>query len=792
MANDYEIMFRLEAEYGNKYLSSFGNAAESIKKLTQKTAEFNKVSKDVAGMVRATDKAIDARNACDKYKKSIAELENNIAKLKSPSKFMLQGLAQQKAKLNEAQTEMRRNMEVVRETRKELSKYGTTLKELVQIQNRMERSSKQLEIAQDNLAKVSAQRQRVDGVLRRNGDAAVASIMMLQSVGRIAARSLSAPISSAMQMQDAMADINKVVSFDDPNGLAKMQTELEKMSLSIPMTAAGLAQIAAAAGQSGVAANELVVFTEQAAKMGVAFDISAEEAGEMMAKWRSGMGLTQEKTVALADAVNALSNANAAQAKQIGETLKRYGALGKVVGLDEKQTAALAATVIGAGAEAEVAATGINAFMRALTKGGSMTDLQASAFQNIGLDPMLLQKQIQKDAPKAIMDVLNSIKLKVPKELQMQYLTAMFGEEGARAMGPMLSNTELLAKNFELVAKSANYTGSMFGEFKARIQTTSNALDLAKNAVDYVSGALGTPLLNPLRELLLRFVGISQVVGDWINKNQELVTKGMAAGIAVAGLVAGFHLLRIGVAFTVAPVLALYKGVLFLRQVMILSKASILAWTATTTMAGAVAKGFSIALKAVGVAAKFAFANPIGFAITAVAGLVAAGIYLYKNWDTVKVHLATAGEAIGNAFSKALEFCKGPINGIIGLINQVIAGINGLTSFKVPDWVPGLGGKSFGTNIQSIPQLANGGIATGPTLAMVGEGREHEAIIPLSKLPGIGGSPSINVTFSPVINVSGGGGDPYESVKRGLTDGSRALKRNLEQLLADQRRLSFA
>lgn len=82
-------------------------------------------------------------------------------------------------------------------------------------------------------------------------------------------------------------------------------------------------------------------------------------------------------------------------------------------------------------------------------------------------------------------------------------------------------------------------------------------------------------------------------------------------------------------------------------------------------------------------------------------------------------------------FDGLLAIARTPLNGIIGLINGVIAGINllikGLNkiSFDIPDWVPGpLKGKSFGINIPtigSIPYLANGGILTQPTLAMMGE-----------------------------------------------------------------------
>jgi hypothetical protein len=74
----------------------------------------------------------------------------------------------------------------------------------------------------------------------------------------------------------------------------------------------------------------------------------------------------------------------------------------------------------------------------------------------------------------------------------------------------------------------------------------------------------------------------------------------------------------------------------------------------------------------------------------------------------------------------------------------------GKLSFTIPSWVPKIGGSGF--NVPDIPELAQGGIVTGPTLAMIGEGREPEAVIPLSKLGsmgfGGGGGPTINITVT--------------------------------------------
>ncbi|MPN26591.1 hypothetical protein SDC9_174016 [bioreactor metagenome] len=74
-------------------------------------------------------------------------------------------------------------------------------------------------------------------------------------------------------------------------------------------------------------------------------------------------------------------------------------------------------------------------------------------------------------------------------------------------------------------------------------------------------------------------------------------------------------------------------------------------------------------------------------------------------------------------------FFKAMVNGVIRALNSMINGLNKL-NVDIPDWVPGIGGKSLGFNIPNIPYLAKGGIVDQPTLAMVGE-RGKEAVVPL-------------------------------------------------------------
>lgn len=83
----------------------------------------------------------------------------------------------------------------------------------------------------------------------------------------------------------------------------------------------------------------------------------------------------------------------------------------------------------------------------------------------------------------------------------------------------------------------------------------------------------------------------------------------------------------------------------------------------------------------------------------------------------------------GGIMSGLGAIMKAPLNAVIGIINSAISAINSI-HVDIPDWVPGLGGRSFGTHIGKIPYLAKGGIVDQPTLAMVGEAGK-EAVMPL-------------------------------------------------------------
>ncbi|EEA5884807.1 phage tail tape measure protein, partial [Salmonella enterica subsp. enterica serovar Enteritidis] len=163
---------------------------------------------------------------------------------------------------------------------------------------------------------------------------------------------LALPVNAAIGFESKMADIRKVVDgLDDKKAFAQMSDDILTLSTQLPMAAEGIAEIVAAGGQAGIARGDLMQFANDAVKMGVAFDTTAEESGQMMAQWRTAFRLTQEDVVVLADKINYLGNTGPANAKKISDIVTRIGPLGGVAGVASGEIAAMGATIAGMGVE---------------------------------------------------------------------------------------------------------------------------------------------------------------------------------------------------------------------------------------------------------------------------------------------------------------------------------------------------------------------------------------------------------------------------------------------------------
>ena len=159
--------------------------------------------------------------------------------------------------------------------------------------------------------------------------------------------------------------------------------------------------------------------------------------------------------------------------------------------------------------------------------------------------------------------------------------------------------------------------------------------------------------------------------------------------------------------------------------------------------------------------------NPFSLIAIAVVGLGGLLVAAYKKFEPFKTVVdAVFGGIkywINNvtipAIKTMLDVFKTVFNGIASAWNNTV----GKIAFTVPKWVPGLGGKGF--DMPNIPMLANGGIVTSPTLALIGEAGP-EAVIPLSQMGNTGGGMNITVNAGLVSTPDQIGQQIIEAIQR--------------------------
>ena len=252
----------------------------------------------------------------------------------------------------------------------------------------------------------------------------------------------------------------------------------------------------------------------------------------------------------------------------------------------------------------------------------------------------------------------------------------------------------------------------------------------------------GGAIIDALQWLTEKLQGVSQ----WIGENQPLLE-----GIAVV----------IG---SVAAAIALVNGAIGL-------------WNTISAVGSAVTGAFGAAMAFL--------TSPIGLVVAAIAALIAIVVLLVKNWDAVKAAAVGVWEKIREVFAPVATWLqekvldpltggfKGMVNGIIGVLNSmiagIVAGINGVIGllnklkFDVPDWIPGVGGETFGFDLTllkapQIPYLAQGAVlpANKPFLAVVGDqkqGTNVEAPLEtikqaLAEVMAMQGSGDVNIRFT--------------------------------------------
>jgi hypothetical protein len=226
--------------------------------------------------------------------------------------------------------------------------------------------------------------------------------------------------------------------------------------------------------------------------------------------------------------------------------------------------------------------------------------------------------------------------------------------------------------------------GTFGGAVTANAETAAGKMAIFKNSIAETKEGIGAALL-PVLEAVLPYL---QKFADWAQENPDKFT--MIAG-TIGLIAAAIVITNIAMALNPFAIIAIGVGLLVIALKLAYDKFE-------------------------------TFRKLVDIVFDA---LVAGGKAVFDGLNTY--------------FTGLYNIFKTLFNGIAKLWNSTV----GKLDFEIPSWIPIIGGNNF--SVPNIPYLADGGIVTGPTLAMIGE-RGPEAVIPLSgRNSGMGGNYTINI-----------------------------------------------
>ena len=524
------------------------------------------------------------------------------------------------------------------------------------------------------------------GALVKTG---MASLGTLASSATAVAGTIRGLADPAIKFESAMADVKKVVNFDTPEQFKEMGNDILKLTRTIPMAGEEIAAIVAAGGQSGVARENLLGYAKDAATMGVAFDMAAGDAGEAMATMANVLGKPITEMAQFGDVINHLSDNANSKAKDIVNVITRVGSDTRMLGLSEKQAAALGSTFLSMGKAPELAAQAV--------KGMSSAFLQLKAgahekeLKKLGFTTKSFAAAMNKDAQGAISSFIEKVK-KMPKDKQYPLLAKVFGKQYADDVLLLAQNTGEYNRQLGLLQETdengnLKYIGSMQREFENRSNTTENKLIKLKSSLTEIATKIGNAFLPVITSFVENITPVIYGITEWVETNPQIMEWVLTIGGGIGAVVGGLLTLHSAFSFVTAGLLPFLKLGKFLGGFLgnflfsAISKLSL----GFGYLIGYIAKGAMMFGKAIFMMSRALLTNPIGLLIT---GIAVAAYLIYDNWEKIGPWFSELWQTVSGAFSTAwnsiTNFCS---EAWTNISNFFTSGIGNITA-TILDWSP--------------------------------------------------------------------------------------------------------
>ena len=449
-----------------------------------------------------------------------------------------------------------------------------------------------------NAGSLEAALHRAGGRMIGTGAALTAGLTVpLAAFGVKAVRAAAAFEKQTIELRKEMDDLS-------PAAFEKISAALREIPKDTGATLDQVFAVATQAKEFGIAATEIQAFTAAAVNAGLAFGISAEEAGTQLATISKAYGIGAAGAIAAADSVQFYADQLNAGEKDVLAFTAAMGPAARTIGVQADAVAALGAAYASQGVDLGTAQAATAKLFKVL---GTDKGLKAAA-KAAGMSGKAFKAAFAEDSFGAIMAVVGGIARLETAQQQQAALAAIVGDRQAAALMPLIRAHEQLAAAQEKAAQGAA-AGAVSSKTAAELASYNRQVEIMARTWEDLEITVGEKFIPVITPKLQAF---SDFIKTW------------TAGPEGAA--------RIDWAVTLGLTAAAAGPVIFVAGAMT---------RALTSMA--------VAVKGLGALAGTGFAGAAALAAIAVAG----GLAAWQAWPEIADNL---GRAAANAGNAATEF----------------------------------------------------------------------------------------------------------------------------------------
>ena len=534
-ARQFQFFFQLTAALGPNFSKTFKTANSTVTLLGDNLKEVRNKLKDVSAYQKQ-------QTAVERSKQRVTDLEKEHERLQA--EYDATGGESEKLKKKlEANTEaLAKARDKAADETEKLQEMGQALQEAGIDTNNLAKNTEELQKQYDKLQKSQEKVAAINEKIDKNNQAiAQTKSQLTGTIGAIAAVGTAiyaGPVKKAAEFQEQMSGV-KAISGATTEEIAQLSNKAKEMGASTKFTATEAGQAMEYMAMAGWKTEDMLGGIEGIMNLAAASGEDLASVSDIVTDALTAFGLSASDAGHFSDVLaQASSNANT-NVSMMGSTFQKVAPVAGALGYSVEDMSLGIGLMANASIKAEVAGTSLKTALANMAK---PTDAQAAAMQKYGISLTNAD-----DSMKSFGDVVKNLRSSLgglSEAEQVAAATTIFGKESFAGMLAIVNASE--ADFNKLTDAVYNCDGAAKQMAETKLDNLNGSITLAKSAFDALQVELGELLLPTLTEGIKKFMGIVNVVTDFVRENPEAVKTIAKVVTALIGLKAGGLVAKLG------------------------------------------------------------------------------------------------------------------------------------------------------------------------------------------------------------------------------------------------------